>query len=43
MDYEMIGNNDYNIFHRLLEDYYRDGEDAGMFLMVHQQATDCQL
>lgn len=28
MNYEKIGNNNYNLFHQLLEDYYRDGEDA---------------
>ena len=28
MEYEKIESRDYNIFHRLLEDYYRDGEDA---------------
>ena len=28
MQYERIESKDYNTFHRLLEDYYRDGEDA---------------
>lgn len=28
MVYEQITSEDYSLFHRLLEDYYRDGEDA---------------
>lgn len=28
MEYEQITSEDYSLFHRLLEDYYRDGEDA---------------
>lgn len=28
MDYEKIENKDYNFFHRLLEDCYREGENA---------------
>ena len=28
MDYDRIESEDYPLFHRMLEDYYRDGEDA---------------